>query len=148
MIQQALCDSYLVEVLQGMHRRADAYKIALYTERADLSRATTTYTLDEEVLGAGYRAGGLRLEGFHAQLTGETPPVAVLDWTTDPVWPGATITARGALVYNNTRAKRAVAILDFGRDVQSSNGRFVVHLPPATSDQGLIRLAQPSEGGG
>jgi hypothetical protein len=47
------------------------------------------------------------------------------------VWPGSTIRARGALVYNFSRDNRAVAVLDFGAEVASTNDKFTVTLPLA-----------------
>ena len=61
-----------------------------------------------------------------AQQDGEA---AFLDWTTDPVWPDATITARGALIYNATQGNKAVGVLDFGQDISSFSAPFTVELP-------------------
>jgi hypothetical protein len=66
------------------------------------------------------------LESIVAQQDGEA---AFLDWTTDPEWPDATITARGALIYNATQGNKAVGVLDFGQDISSFNPPFTVELP-------------------
>ena len=129
MIRGALCSSYRREILEGVHRKTDIYKLALYREGVDLSAATTVYTLANEVDDEGYIAGGKALEGFHARLE---DGVAILDWT-DPTWADATITARGAMVYNATRDNRAVAVWGFGATVTHEN--FRVHL------KNLIRIA-------
>ena len=136
-ITQALANSWKVEVLQGVHLASDVYKIALYTNAATLNKSTKVYSATNEVVGAGYVAGGMSLVGFNVTLDTDT---AILDWTTDPVWVAATITARGALIYNSTRANKAVAILDSGADIASTAGNFIVRLPDPTAAEGLIRI--------
>lgn len=134
-----LCNSFKREILaMSPHTAADVYKIALYTSAVTLSKATVAYTATGEASGAGYTAGGQTLAGFSVTLDGDT---AILDWTTDPIWANASITARGALVYNATRANAAVAVFDFGAEVTSTNGSFTVTLPAPTAAAGLIRIA-------
>jgi hypothetical protein len=137
-ITAAICNSFKQEILQGVHEAADTYKIALYTSSATLSKDTTAYTATGEASGTGYTAGGEDLAGFSVSLDGDT---AILDFTTNPSWADATITARGALIYNSTQANKAVAVLDFGSDISSTAGTFTVTLPAPTSAAGLIRIA-------
>ncbi|UST52973.1 hypothetical protein NF681_11520 [Comamonadaceae bacterium OTU4NAUVB1] len=138
-ITAALVNSFKRELLaMSPHTAADVYKIALYPSSATLSKATAAYSATGEVTGAGYTAGGQTLAGFAATLDTDT---AILDWTTDPSWANATITARGALIYNSTRAGAAVAVLDFGADITSTNGAFTVTLPAPTAAAGVIRIA-------
>jgi hypothetical protein len=137
-ITAAICNSYKQEILQGVHEAADTYKIALYPSTATLSKATTAYSSTSEVAnGNGYTTGGATLSGFSATLDGDT---AILDWTTDPSWAAATITARGALIYNSTQTDKAVAVLDFGSDITSTAGTFTVTLPDPAAATGLIRI--------
>lgn len=136
-ITQALCNSYKQEVLQGVHLAADVYKIALYTSTATLDKTTTVYAATNEVAnGNGYATGGLTMAGFTTGLSGDT---AYIDFTTDPQWTAASITARGALIYNSTRANKAVAVLDFGADITSTNDNFTITLPAAGATA-LIRI--------
>jgi hypothetical protein len=138
-ITAAICNSYKTEILQGVHEAADTYKIALYPSAATLSKATTVYSSTGEVAnGNGYTTGGATLAGFNVTLDGDT---AILDWTTDPSWAAATITARGALIYNSTQANKAVAVLDFGSDISSTAGTFTVTLPAPAAATGLLRIA-------
>lgn len=137
-ITQALCTSYKAEILSGIHLAADVYKIALFTSLATLDATTTTYSVTNEVVGAGYTAGATTLSGFTATTSGTT---AILDWTTDPSWATATITARGAIIYNSSKSNKAVAILDFTTDKTSTAGTFTVQLPVPDAANGLIRLA-------
>lgn len=137
MIIHALCVSWKRELLEGVHQASDVYKIALYTAAANLNATTGSYTTDHEVSGSGYIAGGQRLNGFSV---GGAAGTAWLDWTNDPYWEDATITARGALIYNSSKGKRAVAVIDFGSDQSSSNGSFIVEFPNADAHQALIKI--------
>ena len=143
-ITAGVCNIYKTQVMKGKHLDTHTYKIALYTSSATLSpSATTAYAATNEVGASGsYTAGGIALTGFNVTLDTNT---AVLDFTTDPVATGATITARGALIYNSdasfSGANNAVAILDFGSDQTSTNGTFTIQFPAATAAAGLIRIA-------
>ena len=136
-ITQAFCNSYKQELLQGIHLAADTYKIALYTSSAALDKTTTVYASTNEVVGTGYVAGGTALAGFTVSISGDT---AYIDFTTDPSWATATITARGALIYNSSRSNKACIVLDFGSDFISTAGTFQVTFP-AAGVTALIRIA-------
>lgn len=135
-ITAGICQSYKREVLNGVHTGAHAYKIALFTSAAALDATTTAYAATNEVVGQGYTAGGAALTGFSVSGTG----VARLDFTT-PSWANATITARGALIYNSSAANAAVMVLDFGMDVTSTNGAFTVTMPAVGDTTSLIRFS-------
>lgn len=136
-ITQAIPTSFKAEILQGIHDSADTYKMALYTSVATLGTSTTAYSATNEVSGTGYTAGGQVLSGFNVTTSGTT---AILDFTTDPFWENATITARGALIYNSSKSNKAVYVLDFGSDIISTNGTFAITLPTPDATNGLIRL--------
>ena len=133
---QAIPTSFKAEILQGIHDSADTYKIALYTSASTLGAPTTAYTATNEISGTGYTAGGQVLSGFSVTTSGTT---AILDFTTDPSWENATITARGALIYNASKANKAVMVLDFGSDKSNSEGTFTIRLPLPDATNGLIR---------
>lgn len=136
-ITAGICYSYTQEVLSGTHTNTDTYKIALYTSTATLSSSTTAYAATNEVIGTGYTAGGATLTGF---ATSVDTGVAILDFA-DPSWANATITARGALIYNSSKTNKAVAVLDFGSDISSTNGTFTIQFPLPTAAAGLIRIS-------
>lgn len=137
-IVAAVTNSYKQDVLNGVHQPGDAYKIALYVAAAALSKSTTAYSAANEASGQGYTAGGQALVGFTVGIDVDT---AYLDWTTDPVWNAATLTARGALIYNSTRSNKAVAVLDFGADITSTAAPFTITLPAPTAAAAVVRLA-------
>ena len=138
-IVQTQTTSFKAELYQGIHAlTTDVIKIALYTANADLNADTTVYSSSNEVSAtsgaAPYSLGG-------AILT----PVTVSSSTSDATayvgfpnvsWTG-TITARCALIYNSSKANRAIAVLDFGSDKTSSN--FTITMPANTSTTALIR---------
>jgi hypothetical protein len=147
-ITQAMATSFKVEILNGIHAfgtsviraatTADTFKIALYTSAADLSAATTVYSATNEVSGVAYVAGGNTLT--ISQVPNATGTVAWLDFA-DTTWTNATITARGALVYNSTQGNKAVAVLDFGSDKSSTGGDFTIVFPTPDSSNAIIRIA-------
>lgn len=134
----AFCTSAKVGFLTGTYvPLTDTMKIALYTNAATLDATTTAYTTSGEVVGAGYTAGGNTLTGNAISFSGTTA------WLTfnDSSWTTATITARGALVYDSTRSNAAIAVLDFGSDKTSTAGTFTVQMPTAAASTALIRIA-------
>lgn len=139
-ITQAMCDSFKVQLLNGVQNfSADTYKIALYTSAATLSNATTAYTTSNEVAtGGGYTAGGNTLTV--SVLPTSTGNVAFLSFANSS-WSNATITAAGALIYNNSKANSAVASLSFGGDKTSTSGTFTVIFPTPDATSAIIRIA-------
>lgn len=137
-ITQALCNSFKLELLaMSTHAADDVYKIALYTSSATLNKSTTEYTTLNEVVGPGYTAGGVVLAGLTVALDTDT---AILDWSTDPIWPASSITARGALIYNSSKSNKSVAVVNFASDINTSSGTFTVVLPTPAANTALIRL--------
>jgi hypothetical protein len=112
-------------------------KIALYEGSATLSYQTAAYTTSGEVVAPGYAAGGKSLTGFTVAVDGQ---VAFATWDTPVVWPNSTITARGALIYDATDADRALSVIDFGRNVASTDDDFKVKLPVPGATTALVRV--------
>lgn len=137
-ISQAMCSSYKEQLLGAVHDMdTDVFYIALYTSSATLSAATTIYSTSDEVVATGYTAGGNTLSGAAITLSGTT---AFVDFS-DSTWTTATITARGALIYNSSKANKSVAVLDFGGDKSSTAGDFTVIMPTPDATNALIRIA-------
>ena len=146
-ISQAMCTSFKVELLNGIHAfgttvarggtTADTFKLALYTSSASLDASTTAYTTSNEVSGTGYTAAGAALTVATVTSSSTT---ALLDFN-DLTFSTATLTARGALIYNDTQSDKAVAVLDFGGDKTSTAGDFTIVFPTADSSNAIIRIA-------
>jgi hypothetical protein len=69
-----------------------------------------------------------------------TGTTAFLSFATT-TWSTATITARGALIYQAGGSTPAVAVLDFGSDKGSSAGDFQITFPAANATDAIIRIA-------
>lgn len=135
-IVQTQCTSFKEQLLKAVHDfSTDTFKLALYTSAASLGASTTVYTTTGEVVAAGYTAGGNTLTGVSVSTSGTTAYVDFADTT----WTTST-TARGALIYNSSKADKAVAVLDFGTDKTSTN-TFTVQMPPNSATDALIRIA-------
>ena len=140
-ITQAMCTSFKKELLEAVHNfknsGGDTFKIALYTSSATMSAATTAYSATNEISGTGYTAGGNTLTRVDPSSSGTTGFTDFANTT----WSSATITARGALIYNDTDSDKAVAVIDFGADKASTAGDFTIQFPGADASNALIRIA-------
>ena len=137
-----MCTSFKKEILEAVHNFKNSggstFKIALYTNSASFNAATTAYTTSNEVSGTGYTAGGNTLTRVDPTTSGTT---AFTDFA-DTTWSSSTITARGAMIYNDSASGNpAVVILDFGADKTSTNGDFTVVFPTADASNAIIRIA-------
>jgi hypothetical protein len=144
-ISQAMCTSFKVQLLSGAQDfntgTTKVYKIALYTSSANLGAGTTTYsgTSNQVASGGGYTTGGNTLVVSQIPTDGGSGTTAFIDFA-DTTWSAATITARGALIYNSTD-DTAVAVLDFGSDKTSTAGDFTIIFPTADATNAIIRIA-------
>ena len=133
-IVQTQTTSFKAQLYQGIHDlTTDVIKIALYTANANLNETTTVYSSTNEVVTSGYTAGGITLTGVTVNTSGYTAYVNFNNVS----WTGA-ITARCALIYNASKANRAIAVIDFGAD-KTSTTTFLVTMPANTSTTALIR---------
>ena len=138
-----MCTSFKVELMRAVHNfttgTGNAFKLALYNNSASFTAATTAYTVTNEVANSGsYSAGGGTLTNVTPTSTGTT---AFTDFA-DLSFTSATITAFGALIYNDTAAgDPAVCVLDFGGAKTSTSGTFTIIFPTADSTSAIIRIA-------
>ena len=143
-ITSAICTSFKVELLKGVHNftatTGNTFKIALYDSDATLGASTTAFTTSEEITntsGTAYTSGG-------ATLTSVTPvadsTTAVCDFA-DVSYTSASFTANGALIYNSSDSNAAVCAIAFGSDKTATNGTFTIQFPTADATNAIIRLA-------
>ena len=143
-ITSAICTSFKVEVLKGVHNftatTGNTFKIALYDSDATLGASTTAFSTSEEITntsGTAYTSGG-------ATLTSVTPvassTTAVCDFA-DVSYSSASFTANGALIYNSSASNAAVCAIAFGSDKTATNGTFTIQFPTADATTAIIRLA-------
>jgi len=125
MIETALCDSFKLDILSGIHSLQDEYRMALYGDEAGLGHYTTSYTEDGEVSGDGYQRGGVTLLGAKVSL--ESGAAAL---TFDAIeWSRISVVTSGCMIYNASKENRAVAVFSFGNKVEARNGRLSVNIP-------------------
>lgn len=155
-ITQAMTTSFKAELMLAVHdfrvTGGDTFKLALYTSSASLDANTTAYTASNEVSGTNYTAGGGTLTnlGVVTSNNNSSTGTGFTDFS-DLTFANATITARGALIYNSTPSANsnanttltnaAVAVLDFGSDKTSTAGDFTIIFPSATNTTAIIRIA-------
>lgn len=138
-----MCTSFKQEILQGVHNftngTGNTFKLALYDNSASFTAATTAYTNTNEVANSGsYSAGGGTLTNVTPTTSGTT---AFTDFA-DLSFTSATITAYGAMIYNDSASGNpSVCILDFGGAKTSTAGTFTIIFPAATASDAIIRIA-------
>jgi len=137
-----MCTSFKKELLEAKHNFLNSggstFNLALYTNSASFTAATTAYTSGNEVSGTGYTAKGAALTRVDPSTSGTT---ALTDFS-DLTFSTATVTARGALIFNDTASgDPSVIVLDFGGDKTSTAGDFTVVFPTADASNAIIRIA-------
>lgn len=138
-----MCTSFKVELMKAVHNftngTGNTFKLALYDNSPSFTAATTAYTSSGEVANSGtYSAGGGTLTNVTPTSSGTT---AFTDFA-DLSFTSATITAYGAMIYNDSAAgDPSVCILDFGGAKTSTNGTFTIIFPTADSTSAIIRIA-------
>jgi hypothetical protein len=134
------CNSFRVELLRAVHDftagTGDTFKLALYTSSLIFNASITNYTAVGESSGVGYTAGGVTLTSVTPVLDGST---AVVDFS-DANFGTVLISYRYALLYNSTKANRAVAVFDFGATRVISGGDLIITMPPATATNAIVRV--------
>ena len=139
-ITQAICTVFKQDLMSpGGNLAAQTLKCALYTNAATLDATTSVYITGNEVSDSGtnYTIGGNTLTNVAISVDGTT---AIFD-ADNVTFANATISAQAALLYNNSNANAAIAVLDFGGVKTSTNGTFELQFPTANATTGLIRIA-------
>ena len=104
---------------------ADRSKAMLVTSSYTPNFGTHDFKSDvtNEVSGTGYDAGGKSLTSVTLTQSGGTITFDAADLT----WASSTITARGAVVYDDSLTNDPlICYIDFGADKSSSAGDFVL----------------------
>ncbi len=151
-----MCTSFKAELMLAVHdfrpTGGDTFKLALYTSTATIDANTTAYTATNEATGTNYTAGGAALSNLGVVTSNNTASTGTgfTDFS-DLTFTNATVTARGALIYNSTPSANsnanttltnaAVCALDFGSDKTSTAGDFTIIFPAATNAAAIIRIA-------
>ena len=141
-ITQATCTIWKRDVMLGLHiykaAAGSAFNLALYDSGATLGAATTAYSATNEVPNSGtYAAGGGALTNIDATNNGTS---GITDFV-DLAFTSATITARGAWIYNTSAGNPSTHVLDFGADKTSTAGTFTIIFPAAAAGTAIIEIA-------
>jgi len=118
---------------------ADTIRVALLTSSYTINKDHNTWSdvSANEVSGTGYTAGGATLAN-KSVTQDDTNDQATFD-ADNVTWSSSTITARYAVLYDDTLTNDdLLAIFDFGSDQSSSNGDFTLQF----SSDGILSLAQ------
>ena len=138
----AICNSFKKELLEATHNFSNpggnSFKLAMYGTPATLGKSTTSFTTSGQVSSpSGYTSGGKALVNAGTSIATNT---AITDFA-DLSFTGVTLTARGALIYNDTNGDKAVAVLDFGGDKTATSGTFTIQFQAFTTSAAILRIA-------
>ena len=146
-ITQAVCNSFKVEILKGLHNftatTGNTFKLALYDNDATVIKSSTAFTTSDDVANSvTYSEGGGALTSVTPTLSGDS---AVCDFA-DISFTSATISAQAAVIYNSSTVSglttnAAVAVLDFGAVKTSTSGTFTITFPAAEATAAILRIA-------
>ena len=128
--------------MEGVHNFKNSggstFQIALYTDSASFTAATTAYTTSNEITGTNYTAKGNTLTRVDPSSSGTT---AFTDFA-DSSWSTATFSAMGAMIFNDSASgDPSIVILDFGALKTATAGTFTVAFPAADASNAIIRIA-------
>ena len=135
-LEQGATNAFATGLMNGVYNfTTNSFKIALYTGSATLGPDTAVYTSSNEVVATGYTAGGIALPV-------SVVPISANDVTyisfSNVTWYGS-ITARGALIYQDGGSNPTVCVLDFGSD-KTSTISLTIQFPTANSTNAIIRI--------
>ena len=138
-LQQGQTLSFRSDIVQGeQDLSTDTLYMALYDGFATLGPTTTAYSTTNEVVGTGYTAGGNTITGVTINTDSDTNTVYIN--FNNVSWPGASFTARGALIYNSTQSNKSIAVLDFGSDKIFTSVSNTVTMPVNSASTALLRF--------
>jgi hypothetical protein len=137
----AIANTFKQQLFAGGHNfnttGGDTFRLSMYTSAATLTSATTVYTSSSEVQSSGYATGGGTLVNIGPLVSGG---VAFISFN-DISFTGVTLTAAGALIYNQSYSSAAVCVLDFNGDKTATSGTFTVQFPSATTSAAILRIS-------
>lgn len=134
MIVTAICEQAKLDMMNGVHQPGDDYRLALFTEQADLGPKTTKYSTKNEVSGPGYIKGGFHLVNRRAILIDGVACLAFNDVKVER----CSFEASGAMVYNASRNGAALATFEFDAIKRPSNGLFELEFPLPTPNSAFV----------
>lgn len=134
-----VCLSFKKELFEARHNfLTDTFRLALYTDQADLNNTVQGYLSQGEVPPInGYTTGGQTVSVFPPVVVGT---VALVEFA-DVVWSDSSFTARGAMCYNTSQpGLPALFVLDFGANRTANAGDFIVRFPGPDPNSAILRI--------
>jgi hypothetical protein len=139
MIVTALTNQAKLDMMDGVHQPGDTYRLALYTESAELDENTVKYVSKNEVKGAGYERGGYFLTGRRSALVDGVACLTFNDVRAERC--SFEEAAAGAIIYNQSRNGAVIATFEFDALKKPSNGLFELEFPLPTPNSAVIVIA-------
>lgn len=141
-ITTAMATSYKAELMTATHNHAvggSNFALALFDATATMDATTATYTGANEISSAntGYTTGGKALTNVAPASSGTT---AFTSFNSPLIWSGATFTARGAQIYNQSQGNKSVGVFDFGANIPVVAGNFTLSFPTANASAAVLRI--------
>jgi hypothetical protein len=144
----AMCTVFKANVMKAIHNfllsGGNTFRAALIKSgmAGTYGAGSTSYTdvtgNSDEVTGTGYTVKGPSLTRVDPTTSGTTGFTDFGDATLST----ATITARSAMIYDDTSASdSACSVHDFGADKTSSGGDFTLVFPTADASNAILRFA-------
>ena len=135
-LEQGATNAFATGLMNGVYNfTSGSFKMALYTGSATLGPDTAIYASANEVVATGYTAGGIALPVSVVPISANN--VSYISFS-NVTWYGS-ITARGALIYQDGGSNPTVCVLDFGSD-KTSITSLTVQFPTANSTNAIIRI--------
>jgi len=150
-----MATSFLGQLLTGTHNfgasptragaTADSFKAALFLATGTRNAASTTYSVTDEVSGAGYTAGGIAVTNATVpSATNSSATAGVGFWTPSASLVYTTVTLATAfdavMIYNSTQGNKTVSVHTFGSQTVTA-GTFTLTMPTNDTASALLRLA-------
>jgi hypothetical protein len=149
---QAMCTSFKVEILNGIHAlgtsvtrgatTADSFKAALYLVSATVNASSTVFTSSGEVSGGGYTTGGVDLTGSPDWIAPTSSGTTAYSTpTASIVFSAVTLAVAfdAVMIYNSTQGNKAVSVHTFGSQTVTA-GTFTLTMPTNDLTNALLRL--------
>ena len=138
-MKQQITLSFKKELLLNIHNIKHLFKIALFDDKIEVNKDIETYyDLENEIdEGFGYKKGGKELSNL---VLYSYKDYLILHFD-NVIWEDATISAYGALVYNDSLInKNSVSIINFEEVYSSDAGDFILEFVNPESLEGAIKL--------
>ena len=123
MIKSCVTVAGKLAILKGQVKPDATFKMALYTDAANLGPKTVKYTSDGEAVGQNYAAKELPAPTYT-----EVGSDVYLGFSGELKWQNSSIAADGAMIYVESLDNLALFVIAFPEQVKSTNHEFVVSL--------------------